>query len=389
MAVPYQEQDKAKLQLGVLTSVNFGVRIPPVDDLARDLPRVNKVPQIGDGRNDENLIIAQLHLAFLRFHNAAVDWVRTHEPERIGVAQVFLRARDLTRWTYQWLCVHDFLETVTQPGTVDAVLINESDLLDLASRDVPYMPLEFSVAAYRFGHSMVRGTYDWNRNFGRPGNNTAGVATFAQMFQFTGRGGFAGNAPTLPGNWAGEPQRLVDKNSLFEDRFARRIDTHLAFPLSQMVNQVNDPTLPAAIQDLLKHLARRNLLRGFRLGLPTGQAVAEALGITPLTNAQLTQGVDPAITAALQQGNFLDRTPLWFYVLREAERNAQGNTLGEVGSQIVAETIIGHIRHDPTSYLNQSSWSPSAESGFPTVPQSGQSPTSSAWPASSNHSRTD
>ena len=61
VAVPYQEQDKAKLRLGVLTSVNFGVRIPPVDDLARDLPRVNKVPQIGDGRNDENLIIAQLH----------------------------------------------------------------------------------------------------------------------------------------------------------------------------------------------------------------------------------------------------------------------------------------------------------------------------------------
>ena len=192
------------MQLGVLTSVNFGVRSRRWTT-SPETCRVNKVPQIGDGRNDENLIIAQLHLAFLRFHNAAVDWVRTRRPERIGVAQVFLRARDLTRWTYQWLCVHDFLETVTQPGTVDAVLINESDLLDLASRDVPYMPLEFSVAAHRFGHSMVRGTYDWNRNFGRPGNNTAGVATFAQMFQFTGYGGFAGNAPTLPGNWAGSP----------------------------------------------------------------------------------------------------------------------------------------------------------------------------------------
>jgi Animal haem peroxidase len=360
VAVPYQAQDRAKLQLGALTPVNIGVRIPPVDDMARDLPRVGKVAQIGDGRNDENLIVAQLHVAFLRFHNAAVDWIRAHEPERTGVGQVFLRARDLTRWTYQWLCVHDFLETITQPGTVDAVLTNEDDLLDLASRDVPYMPLEFSVAAYRFGHSMVRGTYDWNRNFGRPGNNTAKVATFEQMFQFTGRGGFAGPAQTLPGNWPAEFDRLVDRNSLLEDRFARRIDTHLAFPLSQMVNQVDDPTLPGAIQDLLKHLARRNLLRGYRLGLPTGQAVAEALGILPLTSAQLTQGVDPSVAAALQQGNFLDRTPLWFYVLREAERNAQGNTLGAVGSRIVAETIIGHIRHDSTSYLNQSSWTPTA-----------------------------
>ena len=132
-----------------------------------------------------------------------------------------------------------------------------------------------------------------------------------------------------------------------------------------MVNQVNDPTLPAAIQDLLKHLARRNLLRGFRLGLPTGQAVAEALGITPLTNAQLTQGVDPAITAALQQGNFLDRTPLWFYVLREAERNAQGNTLGEVGSQIVAETMSSDTsgttpRHTSTRAAGHPALSPAS-----------------------------
>jgi hypothetical protein len=361
IAVPYQLGDKAKLQLGQLAPVNVGVDIPPVDDLTRDLPRVAKVAQIGDGRNDENLIVAQLHVAFLKFHNKAVDWVRANEPERTGVGEVFLRARDLTRWAYQWLCVHDFLTTVTQPGTVDFVLANDgSDLLGLAGRDKVYMPLEFSVAAYRFGHSMVRGTYDWNRNFGRPGNNTAPIASFAQMFQFTGRGGFIGPAQTLPDNWPVEWDRFVDKDSLFEDRFARRIDTHLAFPLSDMVNQVDDDTLPADIKTLLKHLARRNLLRGYRLGLPTGQAVAAALGLPVLTPTQLTQGVDPGIVAALTQGNFLDRTPLWFYVLRESERVAQGNTLGPVGSRIVAETIIAQIRHDPTSYLNQTSWSPSA-----------------------------
>jgi heme peroxidase len=361
VAVPYQVGDKAKLQLGQLTAVNVGVDIPPVDDLTRDLPRVAKVAQIGDGRNDENLIVAQLHVAFLKFHNGAVDWVRANEPERVGVGEVFLRARDLTRWAYQWLCVHDFLTTVTQPGTVDFVLTNDGgDLLGLADRDRVYMPLEFSAAAYRFGHSMVRGSYDWNRNFGRPGNNTAPAASFAQMFQFTGRGGFIGPAQTLPDNWAAEWSRFVDKDSLFEDRFARRIDTHLAFPLSQMINQVDDDTLPTDLKDLLKHLARRNLLRGYRLGLPTGQAVAEALGVPVLTPAQLTQGVAPEIASALQQGGFLDRTPLWYYVLRESERVAQGNTLGPVGSRIVAETIIAQIRHDQTSYLNQSSWSPSA-----------------------------
>ena len=371
VAVPYQVADRAKLDLGELTPVALGVRIPPVDDMARDLPRVDRVPQIGDGRNDENLIVAQLHVAFLRFHNAAVDWVRVNEPERPGVGAVFLRARELTRWTYQWLCVHDFLTTVTLPGTVDAVLANDDqDLLDLGSRDTPYMPLEFSVAAYRFGHSMVRGSYDWNRNFGRPGNNTAKVATFEQMFQFTGRGGFRG-APTLPSNWPVEWNRLVDPDSQFEDRFARRIDTHLAFPLSTMVNQVDLPAPPkpppsAEVQALLKHLARRNLLRGYRLGLPTGQAVADALGIPPLEESDLTTPpfpggpppVDPAIVTILRDNNILDRMPLWYYVLLESELNAQGNTLGAVGSRIVAETIIGQIRHDPASYLNQTSWTP-------------------------------
>ncbi|HET6533754.1 MAG TPA: heme peroxidase family protein [Actinoplanes sp.] len=359
--VPYQAQDKAKLEVGSIIPVPIGVRIPPADDLARDLPRIDRVPQIGDARNDENLVVAQLHLAFLRFHNAAVDWVRRHEPERTGVGQVFLRARDLTRWTYQWLCIHDYLTTVTLPETVDLVLGNDDDdLLGLADRKVPYMPLEFSVAAFRFGHSMVRGSYDWNRNFGRPGNNTQPLASFAQLFQFTGRGGFAGGADRLPGNWPIEWNRFVDRDSLFADRFARRIDTHLALPLSQMINQVDDETLPERIQTLLKNLARRNLLRGFRLALPTGQAVAAELGIPALTPQQLTRNVNPAIVQALEAGNFLERTPLWFYVLRESERNAQGDTLGAVGSRIVAETIIGQIRHDPTSYLNQSSWSPSA-----------------------------
>jgi hypothetical protein len=362
IAVPYQT-DRTKLQVGTLVPVNVGVRIPPVDDMDRDLPRrPDRAALIGDSRNDENLVVAQLHVAFLRFHNSAVNWVRANEPGRTGDEDVFNRARDLTRWAYQWLTVHDFLATVTKAGTVATALADTSDPLGLGSRPTPYMPLEFSVAAYRFGHSMVRGEYDWNRNFGRPGNNTQPNASFEQLFQFTGGGGFIGGLTRLPSNWPIQWDRFVDKDGLLEDRFARRIDTHLAFPLSTMVNQVTSqpatPVLPFDIRTLLKHLARRNLLRGFRLGLPTGQAVAVALGLTPLTAAQLTAGLDPAVSSALSSGGFGDRTPLWFYVLRESERNEQGNTLGDVGSRIVAETIIGQIRHDPDSYLRQPDWSP-------------------------------
>jgi hypothetical protein len=371
VVVPYQQADKAKLKLGTLTPLNgaAGVRIPPVDDIQRDLPRVEqtvtggldlRTPLIGDGRNDENLVVAQLHVAFLRFHNNAVDWVRTHEPERTGVGEVFDRARQIVRWTYQWLCVHDYLATVLSPGTVDQVLANEDGLLKR-----PFMPLEFSVAAFRFGHSMVRGAYDWNRNFGQ--GDFAPEAGLDLLFAFTGRGGLAPPGtpetqflPTLPDNWPAEYDRLVRLDPTFPKRSARPIDTHLADPLSDMVNQVPDTT-PAPVPDvaaLLKHLARRNLRRGYAMSIPTGQAVAGGLGIPVLSQQEMTAGLDAGVRTALEAGGFVDRTPLWFYVLRESEVCSNGHALGPVGSRIVAETIIGQIRNDPRSYLNQTTWTP-------------------------------
>jgi hypothetical protein len=345
-----------------MTGGGVGVLIPPVDDQERDLPRRDdRVALIGDGRNDENLVVAQLHVAFLRFHNNAVNWVRANEPERTGIGEVFSRARDLTRWTYQWLCVHDYLATVLADGTVDRVLASEDDLLGLTARSRPYMPLEFSVAAFRFGHSMIRGAYDWNRNFGLDPGSFQPPAKLQQLFQFTGTGGFAGGAKTLPDNWPAEWDRFVRLDAARPIRSARPIDTFLAGPLADMVNQLAgtqvDPN--SHLGKLLVHLARRNLLRGYRLSLPTGQAVAEALGIPPLTAQELTDGLAQGVRDALDKGGFVDRTPLWFYVLRESEVSA-GDALGPVGSRIVAETIIGQIRRDPRSYLNQSSWTPAA-----------------------------
>jgi hypothetical protein len=359
--VPY---DGIKFQLGRVavgpTDIP-GVRIPPIHDMARDLPRnAARKALIGDHRNDENLVVAQLHVAFLRFHNAAVDWVRANEPERESDGEVFLRARDLTRWTYQWLVVHDFLRTITADLVVDQVLTADQDRLDLPGRGL-YMPLEFSVAAFRFGHSMVRGRYDWNRNFGRPGN-VIPSATFELLFQFTGKATPPFRDPeltALPFNWIAEWDRMVDKESTFPNRFARRIDTLLAPPLKDMANELNGlpEGTPEQVKNLLKMLAVRNLLRGYLLAIPTGEAVADALGVEPLTAEELAAG-DGDVAQALSNDVFRGRTPLWFYVLKEAEVRNGGNTLGEVGSRIVAETIIAQIRQDPGSYLNQTSWSP-------------------------------
>jgi hypothetical protein len=148
---------------------------------------------------------------------------------------------------------------------------------------------------------------------------------------------------------------------------ARKIDTRIAPPLADLSNEGQDE-ISDRTRRLLKRLAVRNLLRGYRLAIPTGQEVARSLGITPLTREQLItvpvpgqRPVPPSpVDDALIDGGFLEDTPLWFYVLKEAEVIGQGERLGPVGSRIVAETILGQLRADPTSFLNQTpGWDPS------------------------------
>ena len=113
------------------------------------------------------------------------------------------------------------------------------------------------------------------------------------------------------------------------------------------------------IIEILEHLAVRNLLRGYQLSIPTGQAVANLLGLAPLTEEELKEGNSDELNTLLTDSGFLQKTPLWYYVLKEAEVQAGGNSLGELGSRIVAETLIGHIRNDPGSYLAQlETWVP-------------------------------
>jgi heme peroxidase len=336
----------------------------------RNKPNFEQLAFIADARNDENLIIAQLHTAVLRFHNAVVDWVKANEPNdyhgsKRSETQLFERAQQLTRWHYQWLVVNDFLKTMTVAGIADNVLLGGPKHYAPRNGD-PYMPLEFSVAAYRFGHTMVRAAYDHNRNFGRPGN-VIPSASFNLLFLFTGSGSppFGGGTDVLPFNWIIEWDRFVGKGSLFPDHFARKIDTRLAPPLRDMVNQGNAEPNPD-IKAILKRLARRNLLRGYLLSIPTGQSVAAAMGVAPLSANELRLGNSGPLNQVLEDNGFLERTPLWFYVLKEAEVRTNGNSLGELGSRIVCETIIGQLLNDPESYLKQQGgWDPSKGAKLP------------------------
>ncbi|MBP2365287.1 peroxidase family protein [Pseudonocardia parietis] len=367
LAVPY---DGYRLRLGDLSPVGPNVPVPPAagsglaEDPFRDLPRTaDGTARIGDGRNDENLIVAQLHVAFLRFHNAVLDLL-VEDGADPGAPQTFAEARRLVCWHHQWLVRHDLLVRLVPQEAIDAV---EAGPRFRPAPGRVYMPLEFSVAAFRFGHSMVRALYDHNRNFGRSEDPVAERASFQQMFQFTGkaRPPFAGFGTRLPHNWPIEWDRFVGgPTAEFPDRAARRIDTHLALPLDGLTNEGTDPNTPARIRSILKRLAVRNLLRGYKLAIPTGQAVARDYGLPALTPAQIAPEGNRVLRHALEDGGFLTATPLWFYVLREAEIGG-GDRLGPVGGRIVADTIIGQLRNDPASYLAMSpDWDP-AQLGNP------------------------
>lgn len=329
---------------------------------------------IGDTRNDENLVVAQFHLSFLRFHNRVIDFLDSHPT---GWLADFNSAQILTRLHYQWLIVEGYLKGVCRSDVVAKVIEDrashffkfraEFDSRRQNSRLGNALPLEFSVAAYRFGHSMVRAKYDYNRAFGRPDPNVTGIlaeASLELLFKFTGGGGAISNQKTLPENWIIDWARFTgpspnDGADGKPARLARKIDTELAPSLGDMVKEGEDqPT--AELKKLFKNLARRNLRRGYNLRLPTGQALHAYLKQIGAVSSAPIADISTLFNHKADLRDFLkgtlsklhQRTPLWFYLLAEAEA-AGGNRLGEVGSYLVASTFVGVLLSDPDSALSR------------------------------------
>jgi len=324
----YDPDDPAKLLIAKLGD----------PDGPDDLPRQdNGMALIGDPRDDENLITSQMHLAFRKFHNALVDHVRAQGLRTIG--EVFAEARRLCRWHYQWMVVHDFLPRIVGQGMIDEILTERTDgsvkveleFFKPANPNKPMMPIEFAVAAYRFGHSMLRPSYVVNEQeeeadlFGEQptDSNLNGSRPIPPKLEIAWRHFFdlgAFGAPAPPTNES------------------RRIDSDLSVPLFKLPSSIVPPP------DTQVSLAERNLLRGKRLGLPSGQRVAQRMGAEGLLNQDL--GLDD------RQG-WEEQAPLWFYILKEAELQYAGERLGAVGGRIVAEVFLGLLKLDKSSYLNQ------------------------------------
>jgi Animal haem peroxidase len=325
-----------------------------------DLPRQTtgnatnrRTAVIPDKRNDENLAVAQTHLALMRFHNRVVDTL----PASVPAAQRFAEARKLVTKHYQWMIRTDYLPKICDPSVVTDVFKNGRKAFEPAAgpMSTPTMPIEFSVAAFRLGHAMVRGDYSWNVNFP--------AATLGDLFDFSGLSGNLAGGTRLPSIWIADWRRLYNFGPVRADlkvpagefNRAMRIDTKLVNPLAQLRLDTTPPR---------RNLAFRNLLRASMLKLATGQQMAaflrsKGVAAQTLSKAQIRDGKNgaklDALTAA-QRNGLLTNTPLWFYILREAELN--NGRLMRVGARIVAETFHRAMEGSTHSIVRDTAFKP-------------------------------
>jgi hypothetical protein len=352
---------------------------------APDLPRNNAKPSralIGDPRNDENSIVSQFQCLMLRFHNRVVDDNPTFD---------FPAVQRFVRFHYQWVVLHDFLPRVVSVDVLHGLKTHgqfaEDKLKFFHWKNEPFMPVEFSVAAYRLGHSMIRPGYRLNDDdstllpiFPLPPNTIAdipaGIANGLTGFQAmaTNRGIDWGRFIDVDIRSYGT-EKDTDTTTKKRLQFAYRLDTSLVTPLS---------VLPESVaQDPPSSLPQRNLIRSFELGLPNGQHVAKAMRVKVLEDEQIMigkavdkpeKGDDPDVRGSIRDVKGLEKfhkvfqrnTPLWTYILAEAfqtrttveipvseRRKISTPQLGPVGGRIAAEVFLGLMFGDNDSYLQQ------------------------------------
>ncbi len=294
-----------------------------------DLPRNSQgIALLGDPRDDVHLLISQLHLALMKFHNATVAALRSRG---VSPQTIFDEAKRLVCWHYQWIVVHEYLPRAVGEQTLADVLAGRQYY---TYDDRPYIPIEFSDGAYRAGHSQIRTRYQVNDTFEGP--------LFPDM---------VGGQP-VPESHVVDWRYFFDLDPAMPPQQSKRMEPRLAHAL------INLPAFIVGQTDMPEEasLAYRDLQRARSLDLPSGEAIARRMGVDPLT---------PDETGLSAVGWYGD-TPLWYYVLREAQIQTGGVRLGAVGGRIVAEVLMGLLDGDPESYRTaQPDWQPTLPSAVP------------------------
>jgi hypothetical protein len=321
---------------------------------------------VAESRNDENVIISQMQVALLSFHNAVTDYLAAQSAYGNASAQrIFDDARRLVTWHYQWIILHEFLPKTIGQDRLDQIM--EGGLVYYRPQDpvnrfrtangheMPRIPIEFAASVYRFGHSQVRPSY--RLNFGP----TGGSPFFAFIFDDT-----EDPASPDPNDLRGgkrAARRFVDWQTFFDFgdgnfRPNKRIDAKLSSVLMNLPgSRAPSPGLP---NDGVQSLPARTLTRHINFGLPSGQAIARKMHMPELAPSQLSE----LAPYALDNTTTMDTsTPLFFYILKEAEVLENGLRLGPVGGRIVGEVFVGLLKADGASYLRAApDWKPTLPS---------------------------
>jgi hypothetical protein len=307
-------------------------------DLALD--RTTNKPLTADDRTPENVILRQLCVMFMMLHNLAVQEL----PDCLETFDRFEKARVRVQWQYQWLVREDYLSQICDVDIFKDVVNKGITLIDWET-DGFAIPVEFSQAAFRFGHSMVRPFYMLRDN----------TVPISLKDLFSGPDTRGALDPEMAVDW----QKFLQMGRPAVEN-AMNIDTTLAQPLFCLPPEHIQHRRTSNPLPLPPELSVRTLRRGAATGLPTGEMVAEKLGRKiPLRYQNLLEGMeDPWLF--LDQLGLSGRTPLWYYLLLEAELDQRGAKLGTIGSRLVAEVIDGALRADSTSYLvnTEPDWTP-------------------------------
>ena len=331
-AVPVRENGSLRVEVAVDGTV-----------LGTDLPRAVSPPfkaRIGDPRNDENLVLSQLHLSFMRAHNVLVSAGASYE-----------EARNLLLRRYQHLVINDYLPKFVAEADIEWV---RKKKIFNPRADGYFMPVEFSAAAFRFGHALIRSEYHYNA--------LRKVVRLPELFTMR----VLTEYHHILTDW------VVDWTGFVSGEFnaARNLAPRVVEPLAEfLAANITVPVAGGQRKKPIFSLAVIDLLRGYMFRLPTGQVIAKKLDVKPLSEAEI-ESVAAAVSEdqviALRASNFTRHTPLWYYILAEAAYRGNGKQLGPVGGRLVASVLCEAAQRSHTPAFVEDGWDPilGPEEGF-------------------------